>query len=80
MADDKNNSVIWIVGLIVTAAISAGFAIMSQSAKTQAANTQSDIHSIGPLKTEVSSLKQTYNTARSEMSSLREQISYSIRG
>jgi len=64
MAEEKNNGVVWVLGIVVTAAIGAGAAVFSQSGKTSQANQQSLIDNLPAviaqldvISTEITSLK-----------------------
>ncbi len=59
MADEqKNNGVLWIVGLLIAAVISAGAAVYSQSGKTSQANQQSIIDNLPAVIAQLDVLKE----------------------
>lgn len=67
MADDKkDNGVLWIVGLIVTAMIGAGAAVYTQSGKTSQANQQNLIDNLPAVIAELDVLKGEVSGLKAE--------------
>jgi len=58
MADDqKNNGVMWLMGIVVVGAITAGIAVLTQSGKTSQANQQDLIDNLPAVIAELDVLK-----------------------